>query len=212
MRILLSFLKNRWYSRKSCSTSTRRNSNNIDVSRRVMGLCNGVILPLAERARQDGRWQDTMRGVTYDGPWFPCGATFSLKPTSSKAEPRLQQFGKRMLHGILMGYVLRARGGWSGELAHRGLRRPEKRSDFESCVKKFKHQDTKKSPKKETLSFSCADGFLKLSVLPRPHGERRAGRNLEQDEKAESDHPSKKKTERILEHGRVVTSNIATMK
>ena len=30
-------------------------------------------------------------------------------------------------------------------------------------------------PKKETLSFSCADGFLKLSDLPRPHGERPVG-------------------------------------
>ena len=89
MRILFSSLRNQWYRRKSCSTSTRRKSNNIDVSkwlsRRVMGLCNGVVLPLAEHARQDGRWQDTMRGVTYDGPLIPCGATFSHKLTSLKS-------------------------------------------------------------------------------------------------------------------------------
>ena len=185
MRILFSSLQ--WYRRKSCSTSTRRKSNNIDVSkwlsRRVVGLCNGVVLPLAERARQDNRWQDTMRGVTCD--FDPVRSNIQpqtdiLKSRASAAAVRPTDASWN-LHGV-MSYVREEDGQVSLLIAN--CEDLKKRSDFESCVKKFKHQDTKKSPKKETLPCSCADGFLKHSVLPRPHSERRAGKNLEQDEKS----------------------------
>ena len=70
-------------------------------------------------------------------------------------------------------------------LAHRGLRRPGKPVSLRDFYVK-KNSNTKKSHKKERISFPCADGSLKLSdLLGLTCGERPAGGNLEQNEKAE---------------------------
>ena len=50
-------------SRKSCSTTKRRNSNSdgsMWLTRSMVGPCEGMLLLLAQRVRQDGRWQDNV--------------------------------------------------------------------------------------------------------------------------------------------------------
>ena len=47
---------------------------------------------------------------------IPFGATVSYRPFFSEDESQLHQFGKKMLLGILVGGVLRAGRGWSGDV------------------------------------------------------------------------------------------------
>ena len=51
-------------------------------SRIIVGLRDGMLLLLAGRARQHGRWQDSIRGdmfvYTFDGPVIPFGANVSV--------------------------------------------------------------------------------------------------------------------------------------
>ena len=59
-----SSLRNQRDRRKSCSTRQRRNSDSDGsewITRTMVGLCDGMLLLLATRARQEGRWQDSMR-------------------------------------------------------------------------------------------------------------------------------------------------------
>ena len=59
-----SSLMNERSGRKSSPQSERRNSSRTRAKRttkRWVGLCAGMLLLLARRARQDGRWQDSIR-------------------------------------------------------------------------------------------------------------------------------------------------------
>ena len=67
----------------------------------MVGLCDGVLLLLAERARQDGRWQDSFEkrfGKTLDGPSSPFGEGQFKNPSVWTETPKRRFFG----------YVLRA--------------------------------------------------------------------------------------------------------
>ena len=52
---------------------------------------------------------EKIRGATFDVTF---GAKVSDKPIPSTAWVWLHQFGQQMLHGMFMGFVLRAAGGW----------------------------------------------------------------------------------------------------
>ena len=94
----------------------------------------------------------------------------------------MHQVGKKVLPGIFVGYVSRAR--MVRRLAHCGLRRPRELAS-EIHVKRFKHWEVAQEAK---LLFPCADRSLKLFDLPPcPRGEVPATGNPEQDEKEEED-------------------------
>ena len=52
----------------------------------------------------------------FDGLLIPFGAKVSCTPILLKDESRPHQLGKKMLPDIFMGYVLRAGGGWPGDM------------------------------------------------------------------------------------------------
>ena len=144
--------------------------------RRVVALCDGMSIVLAERTRQNGRWHDNCEkrfGLKIDGPSLPFGANASYKLMSSKDESRLHQFCKKMIPGICTGRVENGRVTCSSRIAETWK---TCQSAAELYVKSGKHQEG-------TVSFSCADESRKLFDLPRPHrGERPVGGNLEQDD------------------------------
>ena len=47
-------------------------------------------------------------GMPFNGPVIPCGAMVEFHPVSAKDQPRLHQFGPKVLPGIFLGYVLHA--------------------------------------------------------------------------------------------------------
>ena len=145
----------------SCSTSERSHSDG-DGSKRstrtLEGLCDGSFC-YAQRARQDGRWQDSYQnicGVTFDGLLIPFGTQISHKPISSNDEAELRQVGNKMLFGIFMGYVLRAREeeDGSGHLLVADCEGLEHLSVSDTHVKRCNHQEVAQEVK---LMFPCAE-------------------------------------------------------
>ena len=55
-------------------------------------------------------------GVDFDGPLIPFGAEVFYKPNSKEDIKRTPKFGNKLLPGILVGYVLHAGGGWTGDI------------------------------------------------------------------------------------------------
>ena len=79
----------------------------------MAGLSFGMLLLLAQRARQDGRLQDSIREEIRPaiyGPSIPVGTSVEYVPVSAKDKSRVHQFGKETLKRINLGYVQRARG------------------------------------------------------------------------------------------------------
>ena len=55
-------------------------------------------------------------GEPFKGPIVPFGAMIEYRPISAKDLSRLYKFGKKVLPGIFLGYVLHARGIWKGDM------------------------------------------------------------------------------------------------
>ena len=55
-------------------------------------------------------------GEPFKGPLIPFGAMVEYHPVSAKEHSRLHQFGKKVLPGILLGYVLYEGRVWKGDI------------------------------------------------------------------------------------------------
>ena len=109
-----SSLRNERHTRKS----ERRNSHRTSAkwtTRRMAGLCDGMLVLLAQRPRWNSRWQDsilqkiwTINSLRNTGWVHPNHHERQVKNRSV-----LTRDAERK---ILLGYVLRAGGGWSGDL------------------------------------------------------------------------------------------------
>ena len=65
----------------------------------------------------DGKTPHERRfGEPFKGPIVPFGAMIEYRPISAKDLSRLYKFGKKVLPGIFLGYVLHARGIWKGHM------------------------------------------------------------------------------------------------
>ena len=101
--------------RMSRPQSKRRNSYRTRAkrtTRRMVGLCDGMLLLLAQRARQYGANGKTAfekrYGQKFDGPSIPFGTSVEYIPITAKDKSRVHQFGQKTLKGIFLGYVPRA--------------------------------------------------------------------------------------------------------
>ena len=117
--------------RKSCSKWSPR---------WVVAPRDGMFELRAERARQDGRWQDSIRQKMW------CNISPTFDPVRSQSQLQTHLLKRRvatastrlkMLPGVFMGYVLRAGGGWSGDLGIADCRDLENVLASESHVQRF---------------------------------------------------------------------------
>ena len=71
------------------------------------GTARWMVLTLANRERQDGRWLACLweNMCKLLGPLIPFEAKVSYKPISSKDQSRLHQFGKKLLARSAVGSV-----------------------------------------------------------------------------------------------------------
>ena len=105
---------------------------------------------------------------TFDGPLNPFEAKVTYKPISSNDEARLHQFGKKMLPGIFMGYVLRV-GSAEGETGWaNGLSRIET-STSQPPMFLSNGSSTMKSHKKEGCCFHVLTNLSKSSIFLNHH-------------------------------------------
>ena len=55
-------------------------------------------------------------GKPLEGPTIPSGSLVEYYPNSAKDQPRIKQFGKKVLLGFFLGYALYAGGIWKGDI------------------------------------------------------------------------------------------------
>ena len=128
----------------------------------MVGLCHGMLLLCAQRARQGGRCQDSvwenMRCKQFMDFLLPFVAKVSYKPISSKT--------KRCFLKHVRDVSYKRKGGTVRRFAHRGLRRPCEPVSLPILTSNV--SSTRKSHKKESCLFPCADGSLRFFDLPQP--------------------------------------------
>ena len=175
---------------KRCSTSNKGNSDTDGskwLARSMVGLCDGMSLPLAQRARQDGPWQDSVwENILCLNRW-PFGPVRSHKvsynPSPSNDEVRLHQSdGKDAflnLHGI------RVTCGWSGELLTADSTDLENLSASHIHVKRFKHQEV---AQKESCCFHVQTDLSNSSIFLTLHAAKcPPGGSPEQEQEEDED-------------------------
>ena len=90
----------------------------------------------------DGKRASEKRyGMTFDGPSIPFGTLIEYILITAKDKSRIHQFGQKTLKGIFLGFVLRAVGGWSGDLMIAGYEDLQESEASEIYVKGFKNQE-----------------------------------------------------------------------
>ena len=55
-------------------------------------------------------------GNHFKGPIIPFGSLVEYHPITAKDQSRIHQFGKKVLHGLFLGYALYGRGIWKGDV------------------------------------------------------------------------------------------------
>ena len=131
---------------KTCKQKKKsKKSQKIKKSTKKKNLKSHKIEKIRKKASKENNPE------TADGSVIPFGAKVSYKPISSKDVARLHQCGKEMLPGIRLGYVSRARRGWSGDLLTADCEDPENLTASDSDVKRFEHWEV--APEGKLLFF-----------------------------------------------------------
>ena len=175
--------------RNSCRNSAKR------TAWRMVGLRDGLLLLLAQRALQDD-WarqhsrRDMARHLTdHQDPLARRLSTSQLPRKASQEYISLE----KTLKGISLGYVLRACGGWSGDLLIANYEVLHDQKPLMFTLKRFESQEVFV---KGENGFSCANGTLRLPDRPTPS--LIAGGNLEPEDDEEGDKQGRKQEIRGL--------------
>ena len=137
-----------------------------------LGLCDGMIVLLAQRARQKrqhSRFFLYIYGQTFDGPSTPFETLVDYVPITAKDKSRIHQYGQTTLKGIFFGYVPRAGGGWSGDLMiadYEDLHRIRSLRNLRETI--FKKKKNKKYSEKKMTNFRLQPELWRLLGRPRP--------------------------------------------
>ena len=59
---------------------------------------------------------ERLLGQPFKGPIIPFGSLVEYHPITAKDQSRIQQFGKKVLPGLFLGYALYAGGIWKGDV------------------------------------------------------------------------------------------------
>ena len=105
--------------RNSCFTRAKR------TARRMVGLCDGMLRLLSKRARQDGRWQDSIGEQIWPELWRTSNSFWNIgwvHPHHRERQVKSTSVWKQSLSWIVplkdmfLCSVPRAGRGWSGDL------------------------------------------------------------------------------------------------
>ena len=127
------------------------------------GVCDGMLLLLAERARQDARWHDSIREMIWEEISRTINPFLNIVeyiPITAKDKSKIHQVGETALTGRFFGCVVRAEGGWSGDFRvadYEDLQEPEV-ADIYVCL----------CPDRDSGDFSCVVfccGFHRCSFV-----------------------------------------------
>ena len=162
-----------------CTSTPHRSETNGIAARAVRRVKEGTSAVLLQSGLNESWWADSMecytslRNVTdllsdgktlyerrfgqpFKGPIIP------YHPKTAKDQPRIHQFGKKVLPGLFLGYALYAGGIWKGDVLVADL---EDLETMDASVIYSKRLNAKEVifPKQGEFIFPIADGRIKLS-------------------------------------------------
>ena len=122
-----------------CTSTPHRSESNGIAERAVRRVKEGTSAVLLQSGLNQSWWADSMECYTYlrnvtdslsdgktpyerrfgqpfEGPVIPFGSVVEYHPKTAKDQSRIHQFGKKVLHGLFLGYALYAGGIWKGDV------------------------------------------------------------------------------------------------
>ena len=122
-----------------CTSTPHRSETHGIAERAVRRVKEGTYAVLLHSGLNESWWADSMEGYTYlrnvtdllsdgktpherrfgqplKGPIIPFGSLVEYHTISAKDQSRIHQFGKKVLHGLFLGYALYAGGIWNGNV------------------------------------------------------------------------------------------------
>ena len=122
-----------------CTSTPHRSETNRIAERAVCRVKEGTSAVLLQSGLNECWWADSMECYTYlrnvtdllsdrktpyerrfgqpfKGPIIPYGSLVEYHPVTAKDQLRIHQFGKKVLPGLFLGYVLYAGGIWKGDV------------------------------------------------------------------------------------------------
>ena len=90
----------------------------------------------------------------------PFGSLVEYHPITAKDQSRIHQFGKKVLPGLFLGYVLHAGGIWKGDVLIADLEELETMDASEIYSKRLNAKEVI-FPKEGEFTFPIADGRIK---------------------------------------------------
>ena len=101
-------------------------------------------------------------GVPFNGLVIPFGAMVEYHSASAKDQSRIHQFGKKVLHGLFLGYALYAGKIWKGDVLVADLEELETMDASEIYSKRLNAKEVTFPEEKGEFIFPIADGRIKL--------------------------------------------------
>ena len=97
----------------------------------------------------------------FKGPMIPFGSLVENRPISTKDQSRIHQFGKKVLPGIFLGYVLHVGRIWKGDILVVDLEELEEMDASEIHAKRLNAKEVMLPKSGENYKFPVADGTVK---------------------------------------------------
>ena len=102
-------------------------------------------------------------GQPFKGPIIPFGSLVEYHPITAKDQPRIHQFGKKVLPGLFLGYALYAGGIWKGDVLVADLEELETMDASEFYSKRLNAEEVIFHKENGNFIFPAADGRINLS-------------------------------------------------
>ena len=100
--------------------------------------------------------------MPFNGPIIPFGVTVKYHPIFAKDQSRLQQFGKKVLPGIFLGYALHAACIWKGDIMVADIEEMEEMDASELHAKRLNAKEVLTPMKGDNFMFPFADGTVQI--------------------------------------------------
>ena len=101
-------------------------------------------------------------GKPFKGPIIPFGSLVEYYPISAKDQSRINQFGKKVLPGLFLGYALYAGGIWKGDILVADIEELETMDASEIYSKRLDAKEVIFPKENGIFIFPLADGRIKL--------------------------------------------------
>ena len=106
---------------------------------------------------------DRRFGKPFKGPFNPFGSLVEYYPISAKDQSRINQFGKKVLPGLFLGYALYSQGIWKGDILVADIEELETMDASEIYSKRHNAKEVILPKENGNPTFPVADGRINLA-------------------------------------------------